>query len=300
MSQEPNSNKSDGAEEDSSTTIVPNSTSRNTNNTSENTSRHTEGKYRGRENFLSARFNSTNYHHKWFLVIKDVTFLFVEVFCRCCAEMFNQIFFTDTNDPVKREETPFSLKHFLKRDMNLAKSTQPDYGQKSTGARPKIPMHIGVDNAKMKRSPKFSSFDSQASLAEFSSASASTSLPNANDNSTLTNACQSSTYDLSESPSYHNDTAAHFQRSFSTYEMGGGRRLNNASAVNSQHHFDMLLAPRSPKTVISPEMSSALPDFVQDHILVENYHNMAPNTSSTTSMQLPDFTLNSHNNTLSR
>lgn len=162
-----------------------------------------------------------------------------------------------------------------------ARSTQPDYGQKLTGARPKIPMHIGVDNAKMKRSPKFSSFDSQASLAEFSSASSSTSLPNANDNSTLTSACQSSTYD--SSPSYHNDTAAHFQRSFSTYEMGGGRRLNNPSAVNSQHHFDMLSAPRSPK---------ALPDFVQDH--------MAPNTSSTTSMQLPDFTINSHNNTLGR
>lgn len=182
--------------------------------------------------------------------------------------------------------------------MNAVSAVQSDYGQKLTGARPKIPMHIGVDNAKMKRSPKFSSFDSQASLAEFSSASSSTSLPNANDNNTLTSACQSATYD---DPSYHNDTAAHFQRSFSTYEMGGGRRLHNPSAVNSQHHFDMLSVPRSPKTIISPEMSSALPDFVQDHILVENlYHNMAPNTSSTTSMQLPDFTINSHNNILSR
>lgn len=223
------------------------------------------------------------------------------MFCRCCVQVLKlHIFSTDINDSVKREETPFSLKHFLKRDMSAARSTQSDYGQKLTGARPKIPMHIGVDNAKMKRSPKFSSFDSQASLAEFSSASSSTSLPNANDTSTLTSACQSSTYDLSESPSYHNETAAHFQRSFSTYEMGGGRRLNNPSAVNSQHHFDMLAAPRSPKTIISPEMSSALPDFVQDHILVENYHNMAPITSSTTSMQLPDFTINSHNNTLPR
>lgn len=220
-----------------------------------------------------------------------------------CSVIKTLTFFADTNDLIKREETPFSLKHFLKRDMNVARTTQPDYGQKLTGARPKIiPMHIGVDNARMKRSPKFSSFDSQASLAEFSSASSSTSLPNANDNSTLTSACQSSTYNLSESPSYHNDTAAHFQRSFSTYEMGGGRRLNNPSAVNSQHHFDMLSAPRSPKTIISPEMSSALPDFVQDHILVENhlFHNMTPNTSSTSSMHLPDFTINSLNNTLSR
>lgn len=164
-----------------------------------------------------------------------------------------------------------------------------------TGARPKIPLHIGVDQAavaaKMKRSPKFSSFDSQASLAEFSSASASTSLPNAADpaatftNQTATNA------------QFPPNDATHFQRSFSTYEMGaGGRR-----SVASSKHFE-LAPPRSPK--MSPECTSALPDFVQDHILMDGLYSgggggstTAPLSSiSSSSMQLPDFTMNGNSN----
>ena len=115
------------------------------------------------------------------------------------------------NELPKREENPFSFKHFLKQDpvtstinnnnnnctitsatsnINHSRSTSNINGHdlvngnpspsksattsslnNSTGARPKIPQFqsVGMINnsdPKMKRSPKFSSFDSQSSLSD--------------------------------------------------------------------------------------------------------------------------------------
>ncbi|XP_055855481.1 serine-rich adhesin for platelets [Episyrphus balteatus] len=120
-----------------------------------------------------------------------------------------------TQQPVRREENPFSFKHFLNREPtsscsgtsstfvinsttlgsdsaannNETSSTTTTF-QTSTGARPKVPQSsssslignsaasasgngnvstggVPSESSKMKRSPRFSSFDSQASLAEY-------------------------------------------------------------------------------------------------------------------------------------
>ena len=226
----------------------------------------------------------------------------------------HSVFVTEFSEQTKREETPFSLKHFLKKDTNIIPSsttitttiaapvtnatTQDEtYGQqqKMTGARPKVPINNGCgtigESVKMKRSPKFSSFDSQASLAEFSS-----NRHLSNDTLSMTNVYLSESSSSDSNQNYRDK--AYFQRSYSTYDMGrknNNASLTNASNTNDQPYFpfDQPLYRDSAPTV---EISSALPDFVQDHILLENfYKNYSPTSSTTLSdkyEQLPDFTLN--------
>lgn len=217
------------------------------------------------------------------------------------------------------------MKHFLKRntstDKNCSASTtnnnnddqQQAYNHtsSSTGARPKVPLNTTTavyETAKMKRSPKFSSFDSQASLAEFSASSSSTSLPTTSTtNSAHVRPVQNAT--ASTHPE-HCDASekASFQRSVSTFDIGaGGRRYNTnhrldgflrASSIpiaddllESPTHHGYDQPQRRTGTLSSQEISSALPDFVQDHLLVEHlYNKFLPALSKCD--RLPDFTLN--------
>lgn len=235
------------------------------------------------------------------------------------------------------------MKHFLKRDTNSSGTAiastistgsnntffEDEYRQRMTGARPKIPVNTSLD-VKMKRSPKFSSFDSQASLAEFSSASSSTSLPTtsmdtANDSIAAQvyrsgggcTANQQNHQEYQRKSQQYNDEKdkTSFQRSFSTFDIGGGgRRYTNSGSHNSptRLNFDEKIRTADnpvtsssrpldttggtlfSKPIVSPDISSALPDFVQDHILVEHfYNNYTPNISphSVKYDQLPDFTI---------
>lgn len=216
----------------------------------------------------------------------------------------------------------FSLKHFLNKDATSAAAaattltnnsstttTSGDSAQKQTGARPKVPLNIGFNSTtvKMKRSPKFSSFDSQASLAEYSSggaaSSSSTSLPTTT-NDTEDSLRSNSIYTRSVYNDVGNGSAplssdkSAFQRSYSTYEMGrgngGGNRRrythNSHTTPNLQQYDDMIELSTSPRpsgdgySIVSPEVSSALPDFVKDHMQPDSFFNQYE--------QLPDFAIN--------
>lgn len=70
--------------------------------------------------------------------------------------------------------------------------------QNITGARPKVPQQNtnSIDQStKMKRSPKFSSFDSQASLAEFAAATEN-SVNKTSDSLSMTNLFHNNSNDL--------------------------------------------------------------------------------------------------------
>lgn len=197
------------------------------------------------------------------------------------------------NELPKREENPFSFKHFLKQDpvsstinnnnnnctitnatsnINHSRSTSNINGHdlangnpspsksattsslsNSTGARPKIPQFqsVGMINSdpKMKRSPKFSSFDSQSSLSDL-----------ADEKSNLHSSRSNNSFNLDYSPSIsslnHNHESV--ERS---YDMDPLPRVDR-KFTNS--NFNHRLSNNS-----TSNNTNLLPDFVQDHLLME-------------------------------
>ncbi|KAG4068192.1 hypothetical protein HA402_008833 [Bradysia odoriphaga] len=197
-----------------------------------------------------------------------------------------------TTEQTRREDTLFSLKHFLKQDV-----TSEQHNQMS-GVRPKIPSNSSAsEKIRIKRSPRFSSFDSQASLAS--------ALPQSSD---VTNM---GPHPLQSNRSFNNmntdaDTQAQkstpIQRSCSAYDQ------RPISFLDADKNADMLtdafrdLYPNLMKN-LNPDNPSALPDFVQDHLLMEKFYykdnnDRSPIVSPLSSSyhqydhQLPDFTLN--------
>lgn len=146
--------------------------------------------------------------------------------------------------------------------------------QSATGARPKVPQSASMSttlansggaadslSSKMKRSPRFSSFDSQASLAE--AATSSSDLPSSQQNYS--------------NPSVENPYE-HVQRSYSHYDMDyprarnvNGHRRISPSSTNSN----------SRDRTSNPEFAAAaLPDFVQDHWMDQWYYKDQQNLNS--------------------
>lgn len=141
--------------------------------------------------------------------------------------------------------------------------------QSATGARPKVPQSASMSttlansggasssaadslSSKMKRSPRFSSFDSQASLAEAATSDLPTSSQQNYANPTVENA-----YD-------------HVQRSYSHYDMDYPRSRNlNGHRRNSPTST----SPHNRDRASNPEFAAAaLPDFVQDHWMDQWYY----------------------------
>lgn len=165
--------------------------------------------------------------------------------------------------------------------------------------RPKIPSNsTTTDKIRIKRSPRFSSFDSQASLVS--------ALPQTSD---VTNV---GSHPLQQSNRSFNNMNAEtekqtqkstpIQRSCSAYDQ------RPISFLDTDKNTDMLtdafrdLYPNLMKN-LNPENPSALPDFVQDHLLLEQFYykdtDRSPIVSPLSSSyahqydhQLPDFTLN--------
>lgn len=197
-------------------------------------------------------------------------------------------------DPPK--ENPFSFKHFLKRDttsnntinhsqshhtsfvnenvpssstQSPSKSATTSSLSNSTGARPKIPQFQSVNviqnqaDSKMKRSPKFSSFDSQSSLSELA-------------------ADERNMHGSRSNNSFNTDyPAAATTRSYSNYDFEPSSSLLDRN-TRQQHHLGTIRsyeAQRSQSNVNNTSNSTMLPDFVQDHLLME-YYNMNNNNSS--------------------
>lgn len=165
----------------------------------------------------------------------------------------------------------------------------------NTGARPKIPqfqsvhaLGAGGAESKMKRSPRFPSFDSQSSLSELS-----------DERSNLLHSCSNSSFN-SEHP---------VQRSFSNYDIESPttnspkyeRKMNHTTSQSSN-----LRGFVTTNRVGAAEFPATLPDFVQDHIVMEQwYHGLggSPKSNSPVSVDfenLPDFTINNLDDNLGR
>ncbi len=172
-----------------------------------------------------------------------------------------------------------------------------------SGVRPKIPSTSSSTSEKIriKRSPRFSSFDSQASLVS--------ALPQQSSDVTHIGG---GPHSLQSNRSFNNmnldvenqsQKNTPIQRSCSAYDQ------RPISFLDADKNADMLtdafrdLYPNLMKN-LNPDNPSALPDFVQDHLLMEKFYykdnDRSPIVSPLSSSynahqydhQLPDFTLN--------
>lgn len=147
----------------------------------------------------------------------------------------------------------------------------------STGARPKIPQFQSANvihnqaDAKMKRSPKFSSFDSQSSLSEL--------------------ADERNMHGSRSNNSFNMDYQFPSSRSYSNYDI--------EPSVTDRKPHGRTFAQRSQNNVNNTS-NSVLPDFVQDHLLMEYYSdspsaNMSPLSGDDFSLENCDA-INHHKN----
>lgn len=278
---------------------------------------------------------------------------------------------TAIHELPRREENPFSFKHFLKRDSSLgagtsssnasaaninhsrsassinggnigngvvtvtttatilsSASSQPSTSGASpsksattsslhnsastTGAKPKIPQFQSVNTlsseSKMKRSPRFPSFDSQSSLSDL----ADDKFMAANIyHSRSNNSSFSSDYPLGGAGSGvgggGTGSQQYVQRSYSNYDLESPGSVESPRLVGSQNLHN---SPnfgggggRSRENLAAShrlgasEFSAALPDFVQDHLVMEQWYNQmgSPKSGSPVSVDfdhLPDFAVN--------
>lgn len=224
--------------------------------------------------------------------------------------------------PSKREENPFSLKHFLKREQSntpststngtnslsstnnissTATSSSASY-QNSTGARPKVlqsdiimmkerdsqlnqqQQHQSTIN-KMKRSPRFPSFDSQASLNEYKHDDSMTNLFHSRSNTSFPSSTGGTGMlmgcNVNEEYSPGHDS---FQRSFSNYDIDNHRHSQLTTSPRTDRRKARFsnngtgIPCSSSNSGRNSEFPSALPDFVQDHLVVEQLYNAFGNS----------------------
>lgn len=170
-----------------------------------------------------------------------------------------------------------------------------------SGVRPKIPSNSSTsEKIRIKRSPRFSSFDSQASLVS--------ALPQTSDVTNMgSHSFQSNrTYNMNSDAENQAQKNTPIQRSCSAYDQ------RPISFLDADKNADMLtdafrdLYPNLMKNLNPSDNPSALPDFVQDHLLMEKFYykdnDRSPIVSPLSSSyvhqydqydhQLPDFTLN--------
>lgn len=214
-----------------------------------------------------------------------------------CIIVFSFEDFRQTAEPIK--ENPFSFKHFLRSDTtsslnhsqsnsNIVNGNKVNPGTSSgsntsqspsksattsslnsTGARPKIPqfqsvnvIHNQQQDSRMKRSPKFSSFDSQSSLSELADERIHGSRSN---------------------NSFNTEYQFPSSRSYSNYD------IDPSSSPSDRKQHGRPFAPRSQNNNSS---NSILPDFLsdglQDHLLLEYYDNPSASMSP---LSADDFSL---------
>lgn len=188
----------------------------------------------------------------------------------------------------------FSLKHFLKEGFSSGSvdSHIPPPEPKLTGARPKIPSTTSSSSVNLmnnctnnptdavdKRSLRFFNYVDPSGLSDMSYPSTAGDLP-------------------SSSSSASHD----FHRSYSTYDLGFANSKSKPETRRRRfmHRKDDTGTDSSNfNKTVSPEISMALPDFVQDHIALEMFYSRGGgNGSSNISPlsfeydQLPDFAIN--------
>ncbi|XP_053684873.1 hybrid signal transduction histidine kinase M [Sabethes cyaneus] len=276
-----------------------------------------------------------------------------------------------TPDLPRREENPFSFKHFLKRDSSLgggasscnttpasvgsntvninhsrstsningnnnngsssnstnfinggnascsnaginssagngaspskSATTSSLHNTSTTGAKPKIPQFQSVNTlsseSKMKRSPRFPSFDSQSSLSDLADDKFMANIYHSRSNNSF-----NSDYPLGCGGSISGGSQ-YVHRSYSNYDMESPGSVDSPRLIGSQNlHNSPNFGGRSRENLTThrlgaSEFPAALPDFVQDHLVMEQWYNTmgSPKSVSPVSVdfeQLPDFTVN--------
>ncbi|XP_052872327.1 uncharacterized protein LOC128277834 [Anopheles cruzii] len=164
----------------------------------------------------------------------------------------------------------------------------------TTGARPKIPQFQSVNTlsseSKMKRSPRFPSFDSQSSLSDF--AAEELRFPRPTGSTGIYQSRSNSSFSADYAPSGPAVPAG-----------GAGRPRDDAAGrtrdvQRSYSHYDMDDSPGSDAVLVdgpeddgpansarlvgeaAAEFAAALPDFVQDHLVMEQWYNTHPKGGS--------------------
>lgn len=224
----------------------------------------------------------------------------------------------ESTEPPKREENPFSLKHFLKRDLSTSSSTSvcntvtttstssTNYQNNQTGARPKIPQsqsqqhqhqnqnQSDLVNNKMKRSPRFPSFDSQSSLNDYQITNDSLNMKNLfhsrSSNTSFNDYNNQDIIDLTETQiNPNNNSKTHITTSSTTPSLS----TYVQSVFTNNNNYDHRLNGGRQHCHsggggggTSNEFSSALPDFVQDHLVVEQLYNTSQLSSSQLSLDV--------------
>lgn len=124
-------------------------------------------------------------------------------------------------------------------------------------ARPKttVPQYHSSSSS-MKRSPRFSSFDSQSSLSELAE--------ERNMHSSRSNNCFNQDYQFPSSRSYSNyHIEPNCSSSLSLSSSNNERKVNHQNPI------------RRPQNNGNNNANSVLPDFVQDHLLMESYYDQS-------------------------
>ncbi|XP_068618370.1 uncharacterized protein l(3)04053 [Battus philenor] len=165
---------------------------------------------------------------------------------------------------VRKEENPFSLRHFLKRDLSLPGNSTYE----NTGARPKVYANT-VQHSPTKVDVHTDSRREKSRL---------------NDNHTKEN-----NDGVCPRPSDNTTSNNSMDVSFSVLENSNSK--NNFYAENSDTPFY-----HRPNLASEPMGMPSLPDFVQDHILVEQAYLHSNGPMSLDLDNLPDFTFNTNFN----
>uniref|UniRef100_A0A182WD46 Endosome-associated-trafficking regulator 1 n=1 Tax=Anopheles minimus TaxID=112268 RepID=A0A182WD46_9DIPT len=191
---------------------------------------------------------------------------------------------TSTGSPSKSATTS---------SLNVVSST--------TGARPKIPQFQSVNTlsseSKMKRSPRFPSFDSQSSLSDFADdrfGPIYQSRSNGSFSSDYPAAAASGGSGLREDANGIEQLGeqvellrGYVQRSYSNYDLDSP----GSTAVGADRRNDLEVHNEPPGRglVGAAEFSAALPDFVQDHLVMEQWYNTLPKGTGSGSSGSADF-----------
>ncbi|XP_035790690.1 uncharacterized protein LOC118466002 [Anopheles albimanus] len=164
----------------------------------------------------------------------------------------------------------------------------------TTGARPKIPQFQSVNTlsseSKMKRSPRFPSFDSQSSLSDFAADELRFPRPGpgvggAGGSGIYTSRSNSSFCSgrLRDGDRIGDDSVpgvgGYVQRSYSHYDIDPDSPDRDGlvpDGIGTAEDDDRTGGPAGRLVGASAEFSAALPDFVQDHLVMEQWYNTLP------------------------
>uniref|UniRef100_A0A182N326 Endosome-associated-trafficking regulator 1 n=1 Tax=Anopheles dirus TaxID=7168 RepID=A0A182N326_9DIPT len=190
---------------------------------------------------------------------------------------------TSTGSPSKSATTS---------SLNVVSST--------TGARPKIPQFQSVNTlsseSKMKRSPRFPSFDSQSSLSDFaderygsiyqsrSNGSFNSEYPSGGPAAGGSGLREEESNGMERLGEQVELLRGYVQRSYSNYDSLDSPGSTSARGTDPVHND-----PPGRGLVGAAEFSAALPDFVQDHLVMEQWYNTLPKGTGSGSSGSAEF-----------